>query len=258
MPARHPRRATARLATRGTVGRRRADGRRPGAVADPAASAAARRPASPRCVNGGGWASSTVAPASTSCAPGSRSTTRSPGTSGSGAEAFSSVSRAWSAPSGRTRTAAEVVPTCRVACDGIRSQSRCSTTSTTAVTAGQPGDSSALPRGTARGGHGAQVDGEPGGAARGLHRLAVHLQAAHPQRCTGEQERVAAGHRPGGQRAGDDRAGAGDRERAVDPQAHRGGGIARGRAVGQGDQRGTHARSAPSPFVPTPRPPRPG
>ena len=89
-PTRRPSPAAVRAATR--TGRRAAAGAGGAAV-----SAAARRTASPRRVNGGGWASSTVAPASTSCAAGSRSTTRSPTTSGRGCDPSSRVSRAWSA-----------------------------------------------------------------------------------------------------------------------------------------------------------------
>ena len=82
------------------------------------------------------------------------------------------------------------------------------------------------------GGDTAQVERDPRDAGDGLGGLAQGLEAAHPDGPArgGEQQFLAVAHRAGGQRARDDRAGAADRERAVDPEPDRGAGLGTFRA----------------------------
>ena len=154
----------------------------------PTASAAARRAASPRRVNGGGSASSTVAPASTSCAPGSRSTARSPATSGSAAGRPRGRAGRGRSPSGRTRTGADAVPTWRV---------RAAASGDEAVQHDVDAPWSAqAARGRAarcRGGRPRSARARRftatrvGPGRRPRPGLVVHLQAAHPHRLAAEQ-----------------------------------------------------------------------
>ncbi len=211
-----------------------AAGRRVSSSSGPDTSRAARRSASPRRVNGGGSTASTSAPATTSWAPGSRTSTRSPGARGSPAPAR--VSRACRSPSGRTRTGAVAVPTCSTACVGSRCAIGCSSTSTTVVARAVPGVVSALPRGTSAGATARRFTASRVGPCADSTRGPVHLQPTHPHLRSRDVEHVVDAHRARGQGARDDRAGPGHGERPVDPEPHRRSRIRNGSRLRQREQ----------------------
>ena len=161
----------------------------------PRRSSAARRAASPRRANGGGSVARTSPPASTSWAPGSRSTTRSPTSErqarlGEGEPGV--VPRRAGAP-------APASTSCRrggTAWAGSRSTRRWSSDVEHLDGAGtRPGSRVRCRGGRAEVRHGAQVHREPGRPGRAVDGGAVDLQAAHPHRAAPPTSRTSP--RPG-------------------------------------------------------------
>ncbi len=160
------------------------------------ASCPARVRAAPRRRSSGGRTSSTVTPPRTAWAPGSRSSARSPGRSGSGTRrvrrsvrvpAAVTVSGASSRESGRTRAATAADPTCSITWAGSLSSARRAPvprggwrrTSTTLVVSHRPRREQRIAAGERLERHTAQVHRDPRHRRRALDRLAQRLQPAH-------------------------------------------------------------------------------